>query len=111
MKWLLPGYWRNITDAPLSFYNRLPAIKTKTPDIVMNGVMWEIKSPTGNSKKSTVEYQFKGLKQSRNLIIDGRRTKLSDTFIKRQITLEITRHSRVGRIIFITKSDKIVELP
>jgi hypothetical protein len=104
--WVLANYYR----CTIEFLQPIASYKTKTPDIVMNGIMWEIKSPTGNSQKSTVEYQFKGLKQSRNLIIDGRRTKLNDTFIKAQIALEITRHSRVGRILFITKADEIIEL-
>jgi hypothetical protein len=90
--------------------NHLAGYKTKTPDIVMNGVMWEIKSPTGSSKKSTIEYQFKGLKQSRNLVIDGRRTKLGDAFIEDQIKREITRHSRVGKVVFIAKSGAVIEL-
>ena len=94
----------------VEFLQPVASYKTKTPDIVMNGLMWEIKSPTGNSRKSTVEYQFKGLKQSRNLVLDGRRTSLSDAFIRRQIEQEIARHSRVGRVIFITKSSTVIEL-
>lgn len=103
--WILAKHYH----CTIEFLQPIAGYKTKTPDIVMSGIMWEIKSPTGNSKKSTIEYQFKGLKQSRNLIIDGQRTKLSDMFIKSQIKLEATRHTRVGKIIFITKSGKIIE--
>lgn len=94
----------------VEFLQPVAGYRTKTPDIVMNGIMWEIKSPTGNSKKSTVEYQFKGLKQSRNLVLDGRRTRLDDVFLRSQIKQEIARHSRVGRVLFISKSDAVIEL-
>jgi hypothetical protein len=104
--WILAKHYICIVE----FLQPVAGYKTKTPDIVMNGIMWEIKSPTGNSKKSTVEYQFKGLKQSRNLVLDGRRTKLSDTFIKAQTQQEIARHTRVGRIILIAKSGAVIEL-
>ncbi|HSX30720.1 MAG TPA: hypothetical protein VLE99_02285 [Candidatus Saccharimonadales bacterium] len=84
--------------------------KMKTPDIVMNGLMWEIKSPTGASRKLTIQRQFKGLKQSRNLVIDGRRTQLDDAFIQKQIVLEMSRHSRVGEVLFISKLSLVIKL-
>ena len=75
----------------------------------MMGLMWEIKSPTGNSRKSTVETQFGGLKQSRNLVIDCRRTRLDEAFIVSQIKIEATKH-RTGKILLITKESKVVDL-
>lgn len=103
--WILARHYQCIIE----FLRPSAGYKMKTPDIVMDGIMWEIKSPTGSSRKATVEYQFKGLKQSRNLVIDGRRTKLDDEFINKQIVLEISRHSRIGKVIFITKRNAIVE--
>ena len=104
--WILARHHKTIVE----FLQPIGGYKIKTPDIVMNGLSWEIKSPTGSSRKSTIEYQFKGLKQSRNLIIDGRRTKLDDEFILKQISSEIARHSRIGKILFITKSGKVIVL-
>ncbi len=94
----------------VEFLQPIASYKTKTPDIVMNGVMWEIKSPTGNSKKSTLESQFNGLKQSRNLIIDARRTKLDDTFVQAQIEKEISKHAKVGKILCILKTTVVFEI-
>jgi hypothetical protein len=103
--WILAKYYVCVVE----FLQPSAGYKMKTPDIVMNGLMWEIKSPTGASRKATIEYQFKGLKQSRNLIIDGRRTKLEDEFIQKMIATEISKHSRVGRVLFITKKSLIIE--
>ena len=96
-------------SADVEFLLPIGGYKIKTPDIVMNGTLWEIKSPTGSSRKSTVQSQFKGLRQSRNLIIDGRRTPLSDETMRQQIAREIAIHTRVGRILFITKTVDIFE--
>jgi hypothetical protein len=84
--------------------------KVKTPDILMRNKEWEIKSPTGNSKKATIGYQFKGLKQSRNLIIDGQRTNLTDEFIIQQIKFEMKKHKRVGTVLFIDKLSRVMVL-
>lgn len=80
----------------------------KTADIEIGAVRWEIKSPTGASKRSTVERQFKGLKQSANLVIDGRRTPLTDQFMLSQINKEIQKHRRAKKILYITKSKDII---
>ncbi len=104
--WILARHYKAVVE----FLQPSLAYKIKTPDIVMNGIMWEIKSPTGSSRKFTVQYQFKGLEQSRNLIIDGRRTKLDDDHIKKQIQKEKKSRKRVGRLIFITNKLKIIEL-
>ena len=96
-------------SADVEFLLPIGGYKTKTPDAVIMGVLWEFKSPIGNSKKSTIQAQFNGLKQSRNLVIDGRRTKLDDALIQRQIQREIAEHKRVGRILFVTKSAEIIE--
>jgi len=82
---------------------------TKTPDIVMNGLEWEIKSPTGMSR-NTIQAQFKGRKQSRNLIIDGRRTGIPDEVIMTRIKLELTKRIRIDRVLFVTKQKRVVEL-
>lgn len=84
--------------------------KRKTPDIIMNGVIFEIKSPTGNSR-NTVRNQFDraSSQHASGLVLDGRRTKLDDTTLKKQIARELVMRHRIKRVIFITKSRKILE--
>lgn len=104
--WILAKHYNFVVE----FIEPMDSYKFKTPDALMNGVMWEFKSPLGFSKKHTIQRQLKvALKQSRNAVLDGRRTKLTDEFILDQIRREIPRHSRVGKIIFITKSNGIIE--
>lgn len=84
--------------------------KRKTPDVVMLGVQWELKCPTGASK-STIENQFRrASKQSRSIIIDTRRTKLEYQTVEKKVLFELKRHPSVKRVILIDKSEKVVEI-
>ena len=93
----------------VEFLRPIDGFKIKTPDAVIDGVLWEFKSPIGNSKKSTIQAQFRGLKQSRNIVIDSRRTKLDDEIIIQRIKQEMTEHRKVGNVLLITKSSVVIE--
>ena len=68
-----------------------------------------MKSPTGSTNK-TIERQLqRGGKQSRNIIIDGRRTKLEDEVILKELAKKFKLVRSIKRIIFITKDSKIID--
>ncbi|MDR1338341.1 MAG: hypothetical protein LBJ73_04940 [Rickettsiales bacterium] len=82
-----------------------------TPDLLMDGQYWEIKSPCGNSKR-TVENNFrKAQKQSENIIFDLRRIGLDEKVaiskIKREFSLQ--HGNKIQRIMIITKDSKILD--
>ena len=82
--------------------------KRKTPDIIMHGVEWEIKCPTGNSK-STIRNQFRrASKQSKNIVIDIRRIKLNQKDIEKSIIVEIKNRPYIKKVILIENSSKNV---
>jgi len=84
--------------------------KRKTADILMLGVEWEIKCPHGASK-STIGNQFQfALKQSKNIILDTRRTKLDYESIKKKVLFELTKRSSIKKVILIDKFEKVVEI-
>jgi len=83
----------------------------RTPDILVDGQRWEIKSPCGNSKR-TIENNFRrALKQSENIIFDLRRIKLDEQLAISKIKRELSsQHSgKIRRIIIITKKYKILD--
>ncbi|MDR0854387.1 MAG: hypothetical protein LBN34_08450 [Clostridiales Family XIII bacterium] len=85
--------------------------KIKTADFIMNGMMWEIKSPKGNSREHTIKRQFRNAKgKNQYLIIDGRRTKLDDKFIIGRIRFELELHPSVRKLIFIAKDKKVLAM-
>ena len=54
-------------------------MKANTPDIKMDGLKWELKAPLGGGNQLTENTIQKVLKQSQNVIIDLRHTKLHQT--------------------------------
>jgi hypothetical protein len=84
--------------------------KRKTADILMQGAMWEIKTPEGASKYTIQKQIRRASKQAKNIVIDTRRTKLSDIRIEKDVQTEINRRHNIRKVILINKFDKIVEI-
>jgi hypothetical protein len=103
--WIIAKHFKTTVE----FLKPIIGYKIKTADFVANGLIWEVKSPTGNSRKHTVKDQFSRARgKKHNMIIDGRRTKLDDAFLQKRIRFELNTHRRVQRLIFITKSQQVV---
>jgi len=104
--WVLARHYRTTVEflVPVDDYKRT------SPDVLMNGVIWEIKSPKGKSRY-TIQEQFKrASKQAKNVIIDSRRTKLKDKDIVKSIDFEIQKRPYLKKIILIDKSKKVVAI-
>ena len=82
----------------------------KTADILMLGVEWEMKSPHGSSQ-STIRNQLRrASKQSKNIIVDTRRTKLEYEVIAKKVLYEMHKNPSVKRVILIDKFENVIEL-
>lgn len=87
------------------------SINTKTPDVEMLGEKWEIKSPTGKSKR-TIENNLRlALRQSPNIILDLRRI---DSRIPTQKHLNYINYrysvtKKIRHILVITKELKLID--
>ena len=83
--------------------------KIKSPDIMIDGSTWEMKSPTGRSKY-TIQNQFKrAAHQSSNLIFDARRLNLHTKDIEKEIYKQFSLRRSIRKIKLITKSGDIVD--
>jgi len=82
----------------------------KSADVIMLGVEWEIKCPIGKAK-STIGAQFRrASRQSCNIILDTRRTKLKYDYIEKQVIFETKQRSTIKKVILINKKGEIVEI-
>ena len=82
-----------------------------TPDILMDGVEWEIKGPTGGSR-STIETNFrKAVKQSRYIIFDLRWIKLSEKQSISQLEREFSARPYLRRLYVICKNGNLIKYP
>ena len=82
-----------------------------TPDILMDGQEWEIKSPDGSSKR-TIETNFrKAIKQSRYIIFDLRRIKLPEKNCIAQLEKEFNSRPYLKKLYIIKKNGELITYP
>lgn len=82
---------------------------TRTPDIEMDGLKWEIKSPIGKSS-NTIKRAFKSaLRQSKYIIFDLRHSKMPDERNIEKLQKEFNDIKSIERLIIITKAKKMLE--
>ncbi len=79
------------------------------PDILMDGVEWEIKAPTGNGKKTIERNMHKAAKQSRFIIFDLRRIGLPKEQCISQLEKEFNERGYLRKLLVITKSGELIE--
>lgn len=80
---------------------------TTTPDIVIGNIRWEIKSPVGKGKRN-IQHQFnRGMKQSKNIVFDARRSKMDVRKIRRELMRQSTLMKSLKRLILINKNSEV----
>lgn len=87
-------------------------IGAKTPDIEMNGIQWEIKSPLGKSSRTIENNLRAALKQSPYIVLDLRR--MDGRIPTRRLVAEIERRfndaKSIKSILVITRQDALIDL-
>ena len=87
----------------------VPRSNQKTPDFLINGLHWELKTPIGTGKYNIQHLLHSAIQQSKNIIVDARFSKMH---LSRVIS-ELKRHSTlttkgINNLIVITKNKKII---
>ena len=82
----------------------------RMPDIILQGVPWEMKAPLGSGKHTIKNIVQNASHQAENIIIDLRRCKLDDETAIKDIRRYYELSKRIRRVIVITKSEKIIDL-
>lgn len=81
-----------------------------TPDVSVGNIKWEVKSPIGTSKNNIRKNMREAGKQSVNVIIDLRRSKLHQTRALGYINEYMSTSKKLKRVIVITKSKRILTI-
>ncbi|MBO4506416.1 MAG: hypothetical protein J5728_08335 [Lachnospiraceae bacterium] len=71
------------------------------PDIIINGISWEIKAPEGNGRNTMKHNIQHALIQSHNIILDMRRCKLDPTTAIKSAEREFYHSKRTRRMKII----------
>ena len=90
----------------------IPPIQIKgvrTPDLTVNGVMWEMKSPTGAGKHTIKHTLQNATHQSGNVIIDLRRCGLPEAKAVKELEQGFKLSKRFRRMKIVLKSREILD--
>jgi len=82
----------------------------KTADLLINGIRWELKSPTGKGKRNIQRQLREGSKQSRNIVFDARRSKIHMLKIRSELDYQFKLSRNISRLILITKTGEVLDL-
>ena len=80
-----------------------------TPDVVIDNVRWEMKSPTGETKNTIKNNIQNALRQSTYVILDLRRIKRPMEKCMNEIEREFKENKKIKRILVITKTGKLLD--
>ena len=81
-----------------------------TPDVSIKGIKWEIKSPIGSSANNIRKNMREAGLQSRNIVIDLRRSKLHQTRAVGYIKQYMLTSRKLKRVLVITKTKQILTI-
>lgn len=82
----------------------------KTPDFLIDGVMWELKSPTGSGKRNIQHVISKALKQSCYIVVDARMSKINMQKVQSRLSAEMKLNRQIRRLLLIDKQKNVVEI-
>lgn len=83
----------------------------KTPDIEMNGLLWEIKSPKGKSSRTIENNLRAALRQSPNILLDLRRMdgRVPTARLLREAERQFSLTKSMERLIVITRQERHID--
>lgn len=80
----------------------------KTPDFLIRGIYWELKSPTGSGKYNLQHALRNAVKQSENIIIDARFSKMHINKIKSELGYQFKHSRNIKRLLLIDKQKNVL---
>ena len=81
-----------------------------TADFLIDGIIWELKSPTGVGKNNIQRQLQDAHHQSVNVVLDSSRSKMHSVRLKSQATFQFRRMPTLNRLLFISKAGKVIEI-
>ena len=88
----------------------IPEAGIKTPDIYLNGKIFEIKSPVSNNIGAVERNLVKALAKSQNIVFDSSRMKIRDEKIISELIKRRREGKRLKKILLIDKQGKIIDI-
>jgi len=104
--WIMARHYQQ----SIEFLKPIDDYKRKTPDYVMGGVLWEIKTPQGKSRATIGRILKRASKQSRNVVIDCSFMGLPFDSIVNLLRFELGKRRQIKKVVLITKNKEVIEI-
>lgn len=104
---------RAIADAghDVTFVHRSWGNRVTSADVVIDGVVWEMKSPQASDRKAIERNLRKACKQSTSIILDSQRMKgASDQEIEKRLRGICPHIKAIRRLRFINRERRIIDI-
>lgn len=83
----------------------------KTPDILMDGVPWEMKAPIAPNARALDRNVRRALRQSSRIVIDARRIKkLPDSVVERELRKYAREMQSIKAMLMIDHHENIIDI-
>lgn len=83
--------------------------RVHSPDFLIDGVMWETKSPEGAGKRNIERKFHEASNQSDRLILDLRRTKWAPDAAEKEAVKQFNKSRRIRRMLIVTKDGRLLD--
>ena len=95
----------------VEFIRRSEEQRVTSADVVIDGLVWEMKAPTADNLKAVERNLKRGRWQSENIIFDCRRMKrVPDAAIEREVRKQAFAVPRVKRLRYVNKHGQIIDI-
>lgn len=83
----------------------------KTPDVLLNGFEWEMKSPVSGNLSNIQKTLRKAAHQASRIIYDSQRVKnLTDFQIERELRKQAPLFRSIKSVIFVNKRHEVIDI-
>lgn len=95
----------------VEFMRRSEEEHATSADCIIDGLIWEMKTPKSNALRRVERTLRDALKQSRNVIFDSRRMKgIPDHAIERELRKWARELKSLERLMFVCRSGAIIDI-
>ena len=95
----------------VEFIRRSEEQRVTSADVVIDGLVWEMKAPTADNLKTIERNLKRGRWQSENIVFDSRRMKkVPDAAIEREVRKQAFAVLRIKRLYYINKHGQVIDI-
>ena len=95
----------------VEFLPETEGTRVTSPDILMDGLVWEMKAPESSNVKSLQKTLRRAGRQSPNVIVDSSRMKgVPDQAVERELRRLLPLVKSISRLILVTKQGEVVDI-